>query len=178
MPHFMVFAAGRDRPGIVAAVTQALLPFPCNIEDSAMTILRGQFSMMLLVSAPEGVTPARLEEALEAPASELGLVLAVRQVAEAPAPPPPSRQYVVSVYGVDRPGIVHGISSLLASREVNIVDLETRLLEGDGGALYVMIMEVTLPEGLDPKQLEGELKQRGRELGVEVSLRPLEVETF
>ena len=51
MTHFAVTAVGADRPGIVAAVTGAFAEHGCNLEDSSMTILRGQFAMML-VSRP------------------------------------------------------------------------------------------------------------------------------
>ena len=40
MTHFALTAVGRDRPGIVAAVSRALLDHSVNIEDSQMTILR------------------------------------------------------------------------------------------------------------------------------------------
>ncbi len=83
MTHFAVAAVGADRPGIVAAVTRVFVDHGCNLEDSSMTILRGQFAMMLVVDAPEGVGVAELEEALAAPAADLDLVVTVR-----PAPEP------------------------------------------------------------------------------------------
>ena len=53
MRTFAVSAIGADRPGIVAAVTGALLPHGINIEDSRMAILGGRFAMMLVVTVPE-----------------------------------------------------------------------------------------------------------------------------
>src|SRR5215210_8202540 len=78
MPHVAVTAVGSDRPGIVAAVTRVFVEHRCNIEDSSMTILRGQFAMMLVVDAPADVGAADLEAALAGPAAELDLVVAVR----------------------------------------------------------------------------------------------------
>ena len=54
MRHFAVSAIGRDRPGIVAAVSKVLLDHEGNIEDSQMTILRGHFTMTLIVSIGDG----------------------------------------------------------------------------------------------------------------------------
>ena len=54
MPHFALSAIGRDRPGIVAAVTGVLLGHGANLEDSQMTILRGHFTMTLVVALPNG----------------------------------------------------------------------------------------------------------------------------
>ena len=53
MAHFALSAIGRDRPGIVAGVSGALLRHGANIEDSRMAILGGHFTMMLIVSTPD-----------------------------------------------------------------------------------------------------------------------------
>jgi glycine cleavage system transcriptional repressor len=167
--HFAVTAVGADRPGIVAAVTRAFVEHGCNLEDSSMTILRGQFAMMLVVDAPPGVGAAELEQALEAPAADLHLVVTVR-----PAADPVERadaaadggSWTLSVYGADHPGIVHGVASLLARRSVNIVDLSTRVVGSPESPVYTMVLEVTLPRGADPRELERELEATAGELGV------------
>ncbi|HEX2047492.1 MAG TPA: ACT domain-containing protein [Acidimicrobiales bacterium] len=175
MTHFAVAAVGADRPGIVAAVTRAFVDHGCNLEDSSMTILRGQFAMMLVVDAPEGVGAPELEQALAAPAAELDLVVTVRPAAEA-EPPPPDSSWRVSVHGADRPGIVHGVTSLLAERSVNIVDLSTRVVGAPGNALYTMVLEVTLPPGSDPTGLARDLEAKAAELGITCRLHPSEAD--
>ena len=59
MPEFAVTAIGRDRPGIVAAISGALLELEGNIEDSQMSILRGHFAVMLIVKLPEAAGRGR-----------------------------------------------------------------------------------------------------------------------
>ncbi|MFL5879210.1 MAG: glycine cleavage system protein R [Actinomycetota bacterium] len=54
MARFAVSVFGRDRPGIVAAVSRVLADAGCNLEDTSMTILRGHFAMMLVVAGPPG----------------------------------------------------------------------------------------------------------------------------
>ena len=61
MAEFAVTAIGRDRPGIVAAISAALLDLEGNIEDSQMAILRGHFAVMLIVKLPDATEPADLE---------------------------------------------------------------------------------------------------------------------
>jgi glycine cleavage system transcriptional repressor len=172
MTHFAVTAVGADRPGIVAAVTRTFVDHGCNLEDSSMTILRGQFAMMLVVDAPPSVTAAELEEALAVPAGDLDLVVTVRPAPDDATGVADSGTWTVSVHGADRPGIVHGVAALLAERSVNIVDLSTRVVGPADHALYTMVLEVTLPAGADAPALEAALDALAGELGVTCRLHP------
>ncbi len=49
MTRCVVWTLGADRPGIAAAVTGPLLELGGNLEDCSMTILSGQFAMVLVV---------------------------------------------------------------------------------------------------------------------------------
>ena len=176
MTHFAVTAVGADRTGIVAAVTRAFVDHGCNLEDSSMTILRGQFAMMLVVDTPPGVGAGELEYALAAPAAELDLVVTVRPAAEEAGDPIDGGSWTVSVHGADHPGIVHGVASLLAERSVNIVDLSTRVVGSPEQPVYTMVLEVTLPEDGDPHELERALEAKAGELGVTCRLHPAEAD--
>ena len=172
--HFALSAIGRDRPGIVADISGVLLAHEANVEDSQMTILRGHFAMMLVVAAPEDVDRDALAGDLDSAATRLELeALALRDVGElTESGPEPS--HMVTVYGVDHPGIVHAAATALSDRGVDITDLNTRLLEEDDSSLYVLMMEVALPSGLEADELEAGLHAVSESEGVEVTLRELE----
>jgi glycine cleavage system transcriptional repressor len=173
MRHFAVSAVGRDQPGIVAAVSQALLEHEANIEDSQMAILRGHFAMMLIVAAPPAVDDARLAQDLDAAAGRLGLdTISINEISETQAVAEPEPSHLVSVYGADHPGIVHAVSSALAGLGVTITDLETRVA-GDG-ALYAMQLEVALPADAEPDVVRRALETVGSAQHVEVAFRRLE----
>lgn len=171
--HLALSALGRDRPGIVASVTAALLRHGLNIEDSQMTILRGHFAMVLVVSGPDSLDAAGLRSDLDLVAEELGLeAMSLAEVADA-AGTHPDPTHIVAVYGADHPGIVHAAARAVAVEDCNITDLNTRLSEEGGAALYVLMMEVAAaPERVDA--LRDALEAVGREQGVEVTLRELE----
>jgi glycine cleavage system transcriptional repressor len=173
MSHLSITAVGADRPGIVAAVSKVLVDHGCNIEDSAMTILGGQFAMMLVVAAPAGTEPSDLDAALVEATGSFGLVVTVRpiSVAGASAVGAPAR-FTLSVHGADRPGIVHGISSVLAGAGVNIVDLSTRVIGAPNEPVYVMVLEVELPDSLADEDLRAQLDTVAAELGVRANLHP------
>jgi glycine cleavage system transcriptional repressor len=176
MRHFAVSAIGRDRPGIVAAVSAVLLEHSGNLEDSQMTILRGCFTIMLIVSTADGADAERLAEDLERTRQRLGLdAIALSEVTDAEPSAEANPSHVVSVYGVDHPGIVHAVTTALAAADVNIVDLTTRLVGGtDGEPLYVMMMEVALPPKLPVEAVERSLRRVGDQQGVDVTIRALE----
>jgi glycine cleavage system transcriptional repressor len=177
VPEFAVTAVGRDRPGIVAALSGALLELGGNIEDSQMSILRGHFAVMLVVEVPGSVDEAELRRRLEPVGSELGLeAIAVNGIDDLGGPPA-SPSHVVSVYGADHPGIVHAVASALSGQKVNITDLETRLAGAADSPLYVMIIEVALGEAAEA-DVQAALSEVAGEAGVEVSLRPLGAEAL
>jgi glycine cleavage system transcriptional repressor len=133
--------------------------------------------MMLVVDAPGGVGAAELEAALAPPAAELDLVVTVRAAPEpAHDTGEPESSWTVSVYGADHPGIVHGVASLLAANSVNIVDLSTRVVGSPEAPVYAMVLEVALPPGADPRQLERQLEVTAGELGVTCRLHPSEAD--
>ena len=162
----------------MAAVTRVLLEHGLNIEDSQATILRGHFTMVLIVAVPGQLDRARLESDLEQVASELGLeALSIQDVdeLEAAAPRP---SHMLTVYGVDHPGLEHRATAALAERGVDITDLNTRLVGAAEQPLYALLMEVALPEDVSTEELRGALEEVGRREGVEVTLHELEQEAL
>jgi glycine cleavage system transcriptional repressor len=177
VPEFAVTAVGRDRPGIVAAISGALLELGGNIQDSQMSILRGHFAVMLIVEVPGRADEAELHGRLKPVGEELGLEAVAVNAIDDLGGPPAAPSHVISVYGADHPGIVHAAASALAERRVNITGLETRLTGSAEAPLYVMIVEVALGEA-DEAELKAALNEVGEEAGVEVSVRPLEAEAL
>ena len=176
MPELALYAIGRDRPGIVAAIAGALLEHEVNIEDSQATILRGHFAMVLILRAPEESDTEALLADLTGAAEDLELEwIYVNEVEDAPEQPP-EPSHILSVYGGDHPGIVHAVSSTLAERGVGITDLNSRVLSGDNGdePLYVLMLELALPDGIEEGELRSALDDVAETEGVEVSLRVLE----
>ena len=174
--NLAVTAIGRDRPGIVAAITSALLEEGGNVDDSQMTILHGHFAVMLIVSVPGDASL----QSLEARLGEVGRKFDLGGITVSPvegldrgAGP----THVLTVYGADRPGIVHDTASALASLGVNITDLRTRRTGDPGSPLYTLMVEVAVPEGVGP-ELEVALDRLRESKQLEARLAELESEVF
>lgn len=180
MAHFALSAIGRDRPGIVAGVSEALLRHGANIADSRMAILGGHFTMMLIVSTPEGQDVDALRADLASTQADLGLeALTLEEVPPERGFSRPEPSHVVTVYGADHPGIVHSVAAGLAGLGVNVVDVATHLVEEEGEqSLYVMMMEVDLPDGLDAQHMESELRTIAERGQLDLSVRAVEAEAL
>jgi glycine cleavage system transcriptional repressor len=168
MPSFALAAIGRDRPGIVAAVAKALFERGCNVEDSSMTLLRGNFAIQLVFTAPEGSSSTGLEDALRASCDEMGLLFSVLQIDDRADVPEPT--HMLTVYGADKPGILFGVTAKLAGAGVNITDLNSRLVGGDE-PVYALMLELEIAAGTDASKLEDELRTVASEVGVDIVLR-------
>jgi glycine cleavage system transcriptional repressor len=170
-------AIGQDRPGIVARLTRALFEQGCNLEESSMTRLKGEFAILLLVTLPDDVAAPALEKAIEPAASALGLTLLVRELA-----PEEMRAeddsltlpYTLVVYGADRPGIVFHVTEAAARHALNITDLRTRVTGPT--PVYSLIMEIEAPNELAVQAFRDDLQKLKSELHVETTLEPVEAE--
>lgn len=177
--HLVLTAVGRDRPGLVAGVTDALLASGCSVEDSSMTRLRGEFAMILLVRHPDDPLE-QLRRRLDAVRDGLKLVITLRELKAGEVNPPEEEgeTYHISVYGADTVGIVHAISETLAERNADITDLRTALAGTQDEPIYVMQIEALAAPGEDPDELRTSLEEAGRKLGVDVSVQQLDPVTL
>ena len=85
MSRVALTAVGTDQPGIVAALTGVLVDVGCNLEDSTMSILGGQFAVLLVLETPAGVDAPAIEGALSPVAERFDLVVTVRPAHGGPA---------------------------------------------------------------------------------------------
>ncbi|MGD0167479.1 MAG: ACT domain-containing protein [Gaiellaceae bacterium] len=174
MASYALSAIGRDRPGIVAEVTGTLLRHGVNIADSQMAILGGHFAMMLVLESSQDDDLDELRADLERSRATLELEaisLAEIDAAQARIDEP---SHVITLYGADHPGIVNAVTSALAERAVNITDLDTHLVGEDAEPVYMMILEVALPEGLSGSELDASLREVARKEKLELSVRSLD----
>ena len=171
MHELAVTAIGTDRPGIVAAVTRILHERGGNLEDSAMTILGGQFAIVLLVATED--EPEALRDALQQATAELGLTISVCRTHGAHQGADPT--HLLSVYGADRPGIVAGVTGALAEVGANIVDLETQVIGDSEQPVYAMMIELATD---DDDAVAAAIAGACEQLGVDHTLRTIDAETY
>lgn len=180
LTHFAVTIISKDRPGIVADVTEVLYRLGCNIEDSSCTMLGGDFAMILVVSHEKPFSHADLDGEFRELHKRTGLRIHSRHLAEAEICPvqQEGELCLVSVYGSDQPGIVYRVTRALADRQVNITDLNTRLIGTVAEPVYVLMLEAILPTGMPLTDVESLLENLKKELQVEIGVRPITPVSF
>ncbi len=177
MRRVAITALGQDRSGIVAGVTEMLYQLDCNLEETSMTRLRGEFAIIVITLLPEELSLERLKSALDELSDSYGLTATLRELTEEEGKKkrldePPD--VIVSVYGADKRGIVYRVSKVLAGLGVNITGLDTRTAGSGESPVYIMVIEASLPSGVSDEEVSEALSSIGRELGVDVTVTAIE----
>lgn len=176
MRKIIVTVLGYDRPGIVAAVSKALLDLQCNIEDVSQTILQTEFAGIFIVSMPPGMNKEELQAGMESRLSAEGLAVYVKEMQPVETTiAPETEPFVITTVGPDRLGLVAGITGLLAEYRINITQLKAAFRGGDDPRRNIMIYEVDIPVAIDHHAFRAALYARGRDLGLDVSLQHIDI---
>jgi len=159
---------GPDHPGIVDSVSEVVAAHGGNWLESRMAHLAGKFAGVLCVEVAEDRAQA-LEEAL----GRLE-VSGLRIVVERSEPVEPARQRAMEIelLGVDRPGLVHEISALLAAHRINVEELSTDrpAAAHSGDRMFHADIRVNIPETVDLAAVRDGLERLAGDLMVEIRL--------
>jgi glycine cleavage system transcriptional repressor len=172
---FILTAFCKDRPGIVADISQVIYENNCNLEDSAMMTLSGEFGIILLFSPLAGDNDNGLQERLDSACRRLererGITAFIRPIDDTlPAATAHTVPKKIRVEGMDQAGIVYKVSRYLADQNINIRTLNSKIVNSpeSGGAIYRMVIEVDFPVEMAPKIIVDGLNAIGEALHVDV----------
>ena len=164
---------GEDHPGIVNQVSKVILEHGCNIEDSRMTVLGGEFAAMLLVQGKWN-TLAKVENALPELERQLGMTILSKRTGER-ATGKNLLPYAVDVISMDHPGIVNNLAGFFAERNINIEDMATSTYAAahTGTPMFSVRMTVGIPSELHIAMLREEFMDYCDSLNLDAVLEPL-----
>jgi glycine cleavage system transcriptional repressor len=175
---FALSAIGKDRPGIVADLAELIYECDCNLEDSSMTILGGEFAVLLVLSGVGEGLEERLRTACKRLEWERRLTVFVRPLEGQPVPYGAGRTQVpfqLHAVGVDKAGIVARICRCLADHGINITQLRSysHPQPQSGTPIYTMRIRLDVPAAVDEAALRRALEDVAVALNVEVTLERL-----
>lgn len=166
--HLVLTVIGRDRPGLVSAVSETIAAGGGNWLDARMASLSGQFAGMLLVAIAPEKADALVKSMRQLETEGLRLIIERSDEQTAVA----GRSLRLELVGLDRPGIIRDISHVLASQNVNIAELESERVSGSfsGESMFKAKARLTLPDGLLVEELRRSLEALAHELMVDLAL--------
>ena len=172
MKKMIISVLGKDRPGIIAAVTRILFELDCNIENVSQTILQKEFSGIFIVAVNDRLSGSTLHRQLEAGLGPMGLHVYEKPLSDASqTPPAPSEPFVITTKGPDRKGLVAGITAVMADHRVNVTNLQAVFKGGDDPNANIMIYEVDIPNDADQQALRQSLREKARDLSLDISIQ-------
>ncbi len=141
---YMISLVGKDRAGIVAAVTQALFDAGATLGETTMVRLGCNFTIMMMVSSDQDTSA--LGSTLAPVTAQLGLHHHIDPI------DPGLHQHQIPdlrvvVHGADRPGIVAQVTGVLAEAGFSITDLDSQVAGSEVQPIYVLIIEGVANDG-------------------------------
>jgi glycine cleavage system transcriptional repressor len=152
----VITASGDDQVGLVQRFTSRITEAGCNIEDSRMALLGGQFAIIMLISGRwDALT--KLEDKLDPLGEELGLSIIHKRTRDAERPLP-LVPYHIEVVAMDHPGIVHNLADFFSKLNINIEELATDTYPAPhtGTPMFKVDMIVGIPAALHLPTLRGD----------------------
>lgn len=174
MSNYLVISAmGGDRPGIVNDLSSVILEHGCNIADSRMAVLGGEFALILMVSGNWDAI-ARLENALPAAGERLGLTLVTRHT-ESRKHDKPLIPYQIEVVSMDHPGIVREVADFLSTREINIETLDTQTYAAahTGTPMFSLNLRISIPGDTHIADLRDDFMDFCDDLNLDAIMEPV-----
>ena len=151
----VIATIGADRPGIVTELSELAHRLGLNIEDSRMTVLGGEFAVLMSVAGTDAELAA-LEPELDALCASSQLAYLLRRTE--PRAAAHALPYQVSVVAMDHPGIVSRVAGFFANRAINIRELntETERAAHTGTPIFNLAMTIELPPTVKVAELRRE----------------------
>lgn len=161
---------GRDRPGLVRAISETVTRCGGSWLDSRLARLAGEFAGIVLVTVGDSDVAA-LSEGLRA-LETAGLRVNIQVGSEPPASKGDNRPLLsLEFLGHDRPGIVRDITQALVDLGANIEELASRIERAafSGEDMFNASIRLRVPDGVTPETIRKALERLAGEVMVDFS---------
>lgn len=170
---FVIGVLIRDRVGVLRDIVTPLTEAGANFDGISQTVVAGYFTVLLTATFE---TPRTCEEVRQAilerfSSEESGVVVLPYRREVHPSLSRGGERYVVTVMGIDRPGILKLVTTFLAARRINIEDWYFAY-QGDQ---VTHIGEITVPPLLDIKQVQDEFQGLLAQVGMRSAIQHVNI---
>ena len=146
MTKAVIATVAEDRPGIISELSTLVHDLGLNIEDSRMTVLSGEFAVLMSVAGDEAALGA-LESKLGEQAESGGFAYLFRRTTDRAQGE--HQLFAATVESMDHPGIVSGVTRFFSDRGANIRELSTETTRAahTGAPVFNLKMEIEVAAG-------------------------------
>ena len=168
MEHLIIKGIGPDKPGIVSNISKFVTSNNGNIEESRMIRLGSEFSIIMLITIPEGSKQSLMNQ-LESIEGIKFYLTPTRKLSSYEYP-----NYIISVEGADNEGIVHSVTDSISSLGVNIIEVvtDTQNAPLTGATLFHMVSKIYLKDR-KKEELSNKLNNIENDFGLVVRLEKI-----
>ena len=143
---FIVSVFSKDRVGIIADVTKAILSLDGDLGDLSQAVLNGYFTMIFVAEFNCKIESKKLRKEIinNLSVNSDGISVAVKELTDDSALDNyessgiDENKYVMTVTSDNREGLVAEISGFLKQNQINILNLSTKVSDGQYIMMYIL----------------------------------------
>ena len=160
-------ALGFDKPGIVSELTGIVTEYNGNIQESKMLSLGSEFVVMMLVTIDISIQETLIKALEEVDGLNISTKNTKLQKLSTD-----EVHYKIKLNGADNEGIVNVLSNYLTKESMNIVDLETKIINAPvtGAPIFNLKAMTTVSKLKNINEIQSDLSQIANKLGIEISI--------
>lgn len=164
---------GPDRKGMADDIANIAIEFNCNIEDSKMSVLGGEFAVIMLISGDEKSINEMISKAEEL-GKRFDMKIDIKETS-APHKVQQGLPYLLESISMDTPGIVHAITHYLRELSINIEDLETDKSAAplSGTPMFHMRARIIIPSSVNLADFRDNLSEIEHEKNLDIHLNAI-----
>ena len=171
MKKLIINAFGPDRPGIVAEISEIILSFNANIENSKMVLLESDFTLLILIS----IDGEKIDEFKNQLNKIDDLEVSFKKTLQKTNDQKKYNRYTFTISVADNEGIIYLYSDLFKNNDINIEKMETEIDNApiSGFPMFVLSSILNIPFDLDINIFKKLLKGIAQENNIEYKLEIL-----
>lgn len=157
-----------DRPGVIEALSKIIDDHSGNWLESRLSQLAGKFAGIIRVSVDTEKTAALQSELLKYSNDSFTIII---ESADQPHALPAKINHL-TIFGLDRPGIVREVSTALASKNMNVVEMNSDISSAPmtGEPLFHADVKFIALADESLEDIENQLDAIAAQLSLDISL--------
>ena len=157
--RYIITLTATNRVGILAAVTTALAELGGELHEVKQTLLQKFFTMILAAEFPEHRHMQVIVDHLQGVCRPFGIAITLKDPCEETLPDGPEEEterFFLKLTGQDQPGLLSRMAKQLEQEGIEITEMYA--LRSEDRHSFEMVMELTVPTGVNLSELEGKLQ--------------------